>query len=500
MPDDLQRALAERFKEARFKPGLNGYKPHDKQKVFHESSHHGTLFLGGNRSGKTVGGAVESIYRLKGEHPYKEVPPAPVRGRSCSVDLLQGVQKIVLPEIAKWVPNSLLIDGSWEKSYSKSERVLHLSNGSFIEFLSYDQDLDKFAGTSRHFVWFDEEAPKDIFDECGARLVDTGGQWFMTMTPVEGMTWVYDDVYTSKDRKKYLIIEVEMTENPHIGEAEAELYLSGLTPEERKAREEGRFMSRTGMIYQNHLQAVHIIPPVGKDQLKGHMFFVGMDHGFTNPTAFLWAAVNSDGRIIIFDEYYQDKLTVEENAQQIHLKNQELGIAPTYYVGDPSIRNTDPITGTSIQIEYIEHGIPICLGNNDQKAGINKIISYLKGPVGNGREPYDHPLLYITENCVNLLWEMRKLQWGAWHSKKMQSQRNPKEEQHKKDDHACDALRYLISSRPETDDGTGLPESFAALNELVGASLAINPEEDLILPVGDSQVNYDSDFHLGNEF
>jgi hypothetical protein len=33
----------------------------------------------------------------------------------------------------------------------------------------------------------------------------------------------------------------------------------------------------------------------------------------------------------------------------------------------------------------------------------------------------------------------------------MQQNRNVKEEPHKKDDHACDALRYIIASQPQFD-------------------------------------------------
>lgn len=473
---EVLRGLSERLKIAKSKPGLNGYQPHPKQQEFHSSTAKGTLFLGGNRSGKTVGGAVETIYRLKGEHPYKEVTRAPTRCRSVSVDLLQGVYKIVIPEISKWIPPSLLKNGSWDDSYNKGTRTLHLTNGSFLEFLSYDQDTDKHAGTSRDWIWFDEEPPKDIFDENAARLIDTGGHWGMTMTPLLGLTWVYDDIYNAGPETAHLfkIVEVSMDENPHLDSIEVEAFLVSLTSEERKARQEGRFISKTGMVYQNHFREHHIIPPISASTLRqnGEMIFCAMDHGFTNPTCFLWMSVNKDGRIIIFDEYYESQRTVAENAAAVIAKFEENGGPPSYTVGDPSIRNTDPITGTSVLIEYTNFGIPIMLGNHDQKAGINLVIQRLKGP----GEPYRHPQLFVTENCTNLIWEMKKLRWGAWHSKKMQADRNAKEEQHKKDDHGCDAMRYGVSSRPEVDQGqlpVGLDRILAA-----HAREAIDPEKD----------------------
>jgi hypothetical protein len=72
-----------------------------------------------------------------------------------AVDFLNGVDKIILPLWKQWLPKKYLINGSWEDSYSRERHVLTLNNGSFDEFMSQDQDLDKFAGSSRHFVHFD---------------------------------------------------------------------------------------------------------------------------------------------------------------------------------------------------------------------------------------------------------------------------------------------------------------------------------------------------------
>jgi len=112
-----------------------------------------------------------------------------------AVDFLNGVDKIILPLWKQWLPKKYLINGSWEDSYSRERHVLTLNNGSFVEFMSQDQDLDKFAGSSRHFIHFDEECPKSVWQECHARLIDTDGDWWMSQTPVQGMEWILEDVY-----------------------------------------------------------------------------------------------------------------------------------------------------------------------------------------------------------------------------------------------------------------------------------------------------------------
>lgn len=482
------QGVADALRHSARNPDINKYEPHEKQRLFHKSEKPGRQFIGGNRSGKTVGGGTETVWYARGEHPFKRLPwTPPLRLRVVTVDLLHGLEKIVLPEIKKWTPPSSLINGSWEDSYSKSLRTLEYENGSTIEFMTHEQDLDSFAGTSRHGIWFDEEPPKHIFTECKLRLVDTEGHWWMTMTPVEGMTWTYEEIYENPDREFIDIIEVDMDENPHLSDLGKRMALSGLSKTEVEARKGGQYVSLGGLIYPDFKPEKYVapphLPPVGNSHI---LSFAGMDHGFTNPTCFLWAYVDEKGRFIVYDEYYKTQEIVSTHARSVHERNVIHKHVPQYYVGDPSIRNTDPITGTSVLIEYVDCGVPIVLGNNDVKAGINKV----KQLIANDK-------LFITENCENLLWEMKRYKWATWRHRQDQFDKNKKEEPHKKDDHAMDALRYMVASRPEVEDLRTVPSK----GNVIGATVASDPK----LPLKDKEAvtmtaRPFSDYTLGEEF
>ena len=448
----ILKGLAAGLKNAALAPDIHRYVPHDRQMEFHNSAAKTRLFIGGNRSGKTVGGATEAVFYLTGRHPYRNTPPPPIRGRCVSVDFVNGVEKIIKPEISKWLPLSELKGGSWATAYDKQLRTLHLANGSFLEFMSYDQDLDKFAGTSRHFTWFDEEPPQDIHTECKMRLLDVNGDEWITMTPVEGMTWLYDDIYlAAKEDGNIKVVQVDQAENPYLNHAEIDSFLSGLSADERKARVSGKFVQIGGMVYKQFSER-NIVEPFSPP--TNWLRFTGMDHGFNNPTAWLWGAINPAGDIFIWDEHYENDRVVSYHARVVLEKERGHGRTPDYRVGDPSIRNRDPITGTSIQLEYSEHGVDIGLGNNDVHAGINRVARYLEGPLFTDEEGNNvrRPKLYVTRNCQNLIHELYRYRWSTWASKKLDRQKNKKEEPQKKDDHAADALRYMISSRPEVED------------------------------------------------
>lgn len=491
------RLLGEKLLAQSKVPNLYGYVPEPKQLIFHSSQARRRLYIGGNRSGKTTGGIVEDLWWATGEHPHRKVPDPPIRGRVIGVDFLNGIQKIILPEVARWVPVSKLRGSSWSTAYDKLERVLWFENGSFIEFMSYDQDLDKFAGTSRHFVHFDEEPPHEIWQENMARLVDTAGDAWLTMTPVEGMTWVYDTLYEPGLLPDSVVdvVEVRMDENSHLSQTEVDAFLDSLDEDERLIRGEGKFIQLGGLVYKSFELSIHVVELPETGIPKDWTWVASLDHGYNNPTAWLWHAVSPDDTIITFHEHFKSGMTIDDHAAEVHRINRELGRPPDFYIGDPSIRNTDPITGTSIHEEYLKYGIPIILGNNDVRAGILKVARYLKlNTIG-------QPNYKLTSNCKNLAREFTRYRWKTYANKRLNDQTNVQEAPVKKDDHALDSLRYFIMSRPDlTPDlpssQTNIPNPLGLVTSSAeilrpGKELWIPPQGDFKNPEYDTQWGYD---------
>lgn len=453
---DAFRELAENVARVADFPDINGYRPHSKQERFHRSDKRIRLYIGGNRSGKTTGGIVEDIWWLTRRHPFQRIPDRPIAGRIISVDFLNGIEKIIKPQLKQWLPPSELRGGSWYSAYEASTRTLYLDNGSFVELMSYDQDLDKFAGTSRDFVHFDEEPPKSIYTENMARLIDRKGHAWITMTPVEGMTWVYDTVYEKGilGDKNVSVVEVDMAENPFLDQQEVSDFLDSLSDDERNARGHGKFVQMGGLVYKIFSPQIHIIDEVDPKEFRGRQYqhYMSLDHGFNNPTSVHWHAVDSDNVAITFDEHYESGRIVEYHAAVIHERNAAHGRVPDINICDPALAQRQAVTGTSIQTEYAVRGIGFVLGNNDVVTGVAKVNQYLY--YGDDRKPS----WYITRNCANLIREIQRLRWKTWASKKQASQNNPYDQIHKKDDHACDDARYFFSFMPELANKLPMPQ------------------------------------------
>ena len=176
----------------------SGRKKHKKQLAFHRCKKRNRWVFGGNRSGKTECGAVETVWIARGIHPYRKN-----KGDTFGwvVSLSQQVQRDVaqskilyyLPK--SWIADIVMLSGRKDSPASgiiDQIKVKNVFGGiSTIGFKSCDQGREKFQGASLDYVWFDEEPPKDIYEECLMRVMDRQGDVFGTMTPLKGRTFIY---------------------------------------------------------------------------------------------------------------------------------------------------------------------------------------------------------------------------------------------------------------------------------------------------------------------
>lgn len=473
--------------DVRLNPAEIKYRPHEKQELFHRAINKTRLYIGGNRSGKTVAGVVECLYYISGQHLYRSpiVPvegsgaASPVLGRVIGVDFPAGIQKILLPVFKMMTPANWLYGGSWENAYAKQSKVLTFANGSQIDFMSADQSLDSFAGVYRHFIYIDEECPESIYLENKARLVDYNGDMWITATPIMGMTWLYSTIYLpgkgiadplreNKPGEKVLsnedgtvgVVEVSTKDNPYINQEALKSFIGSLkTENDYEIRIEGKFIQLTGLVYPNfgeeNVMKFEEFEKFGFNKTNSSIV-VSMDHGLRNPSAWLWHLVSENGSVITFWELYEREKTIEEMSRLVRDINSRFGLVPLYYIGDPAIRARSAITGTSVQEEYAKNGIGIVLGSNDVAAGIERV----KSAIDNGWR--------VTHNCKNLLWEIHKYAWMNYSNARVGERKNEPDQPVKKDDHLCDALRYFFSNRPELLAKPGKkPETKAKIDEWV---------------------------------
>lgn len=318
---------------------------------------------------------------------------------------------------------------------------------------SYDQDLDKFGGQSKHLIWCDEEPPYAIWQENMMRLLDTGGYMLLTMTPVHGMSWVYEDIYLS-NKDSIGVYHAATLDNPHLSMRSIDKIRDMINDEDEEAvRLYGEFIPTSHFIYPSFAMPVHIVDPlsVWKDGKlpDDWMVVLGMDPHDRTPHGVIFCAINRDNEVYVFDEISHHCL-LSDLAQLI--KKKLHGRIPAYSMIDSSANTESSIAGRSMIQELAKpgndiHALVTKKGRNSVLEGISTVRDYLAWRKDENGKFIKKPRLYIFSNCKELIREFRLYVWEDWKGTNRQ-RKDPKESPLKKDDHLLDALRYVLMTQP----------------------------------------------------
>ncbi len=462
--DELFAEATETIKSALDKPNILSYAPYGDQLPFHQSTCFGRILSAGNRAGKTDAMVVEFIHVAMNMDPFKKRPEkwgdGPVQLRIIVVDISKGVEQIMLPKFKRWMTKSMYRGGSFDKAWDSKNLILHFSNGSTIDFLTYQMTLEKMGGVPRHMIGFDEEPPQNIFNEAMMRLIDYDGVWIIAATPQHGMDWIYDllvEPSQNGDLEWVEVFNLDSSQNPYLLAEDRDKFYIGMAKEERAIREKGEFVARAGLVFPQFAKNLdkYVIERHDWIGRKDVAFYTSVDSGWNNPTAWLWIAVYPDGRAHVFAEHYSGQMTVAEHSTIVKAREKEwkLEVDAIQRTGDPAMKQHSVNDGNSTLMLYAQHGIYIGVETvpHDVMIGIMKLQQYLAF-----RED-GLPSLTISPNCPNLIRELKKLRWATYDSDKQNYSKNKQETVHKKDDHAFDSLRYWSTQMPDLRPLVQLP-------------------------------------------
>lgn len=197
-----------------------------------------SLLLGGNRSGKTFCGAFNTALFALGLHPRYPLPT----GHKAVVwvvglDKVNHVRPILHPTMKQFIPLQYIV------SYNKEDDFWTLTNGVRIYFKSGESGESKFQSAAVDFLWIDEEPKKPIWDEVYMRTVDYGAPIFITMTPTNGISWSYDEIFKKTGDGIHSVITANTLDNDYLPKEELERLVENMSEEEKAMRLSGEYVS-----------------------------------------------------------------------------------------------------------------------------------------------------------------------------------------------------------------------------------------------------------------
>jgi Terminase large subunit, T4likevirus-type, N-terminal len=428
------------------------FDPLPKQRDFLRCKARESIYAGGFGSGKTLVGGFRALHAA-----LKHAGTVGLVGRQTYRALKDSTKKVLIDGDDKppvFPPES----GQWVAGDEK----FVLFNGSEILFRSFqDWNEKKLLGPNYGFVYIDEltECTEKVWLAFLSRIRHAAGpeQAWATTNP-NGHDWVWRRFHPESEQREPWSEFVHATSEENIHLSESYLaWLRAQPPEWQKRYVDANFDTAAGMIWDEWNRTVHVVPPfklpVQWTRLES------LDHGRRNPTAVLWLTVDADANLIVTDGYYEPGL-VEQHATAIKAKR-EPGRKYPAIVADPQVF-VHGFDGQCVDDEYRRHGLHMQPASNDVSTGLNRVSEWLSrrenevfpdwhpfagtlGPDGLGA-----PRLYVFDipGTSDLRREIPDYRWRDLSPSVADRQDEP-EEPRKKDDHACDALRYAVMSQPK---------------------------------------------------
>ena len=338
--------------------------------------------------------------------------------------------------------------------FREVEKVWTFPSGAKVEFgfLEKEADVYRYQGQAYSWIGFDEitHLPTEFgWNYLASRLRTTDPEikTYLRCTANPGGVgahWVKkryiepanpDSSFIGNDGLSRKFIPARLNDNPYLSrDGIYQKMLESLPPTQRKQLLEGNWEVSEGAAFTEFDVTVHVIEPF---QFPFHWERIkGIDYGYASESCCLWGTVDrEDGTLIIYRELYQKGLTGDELGTIIG--NMELedpfsvpGVLDT--AAWAKTGTTGPTVGETLQ----KMGHKLRRADKNRIQGKIQIHEYLKTR-NNGR-----PKLQIFNTCKNLIRELQSIPLSKTNSEDVDTHAS---------DHAYDALRYMIMSRPRMD-------------------------------------------------
>lgn len=287
---------------------------------------------------------------------------------------------------------------------------------STIWLKSWDA-IESLRGQMFHFLVVDEVAMMRNFwigwqEVLRPALTDTKGGALFISTP-KGFNHFFDLYNLQNTEPSFKSFHATTFDNPHIDPAEVEEARKQLTEDRFFQEYMADFRKMEGLVYKDFKREVHVYDDhTPRKPLS--MVYAGIDFGYTNPTAILKVEHDTDNHFWVSYEWYKREQLMPAIIEQCRQVK-----ANTYY--------PDPAEPDRIE-EMTRAGINVHDVSKDVEAGISSVQMVIR-----------QNRLHVHKDLIHLINEFETYRYED-----ARPDKNLPESPVKENDHALDALRYVI--------------------------------------------------------
>lgn len=348
--------------------------------------------------------------------------------------------------------------------FRQQDKTWSFPSGAKLEFGFCEKDADvyRYQGQAYSWIGFDELtqwATDFCWNYLGSRLRTTnpeiqtylratanpggvGGHWvkkrFIDPAPANESFAVSVETPNGKKSITRKFIPALLKDNPYLADTDYSTMLAGLPEVLRKQLLEGNWDVSEGAAFpefdstlDNHVIAPFEIP-AHWERLKG------VDYGYAAESACLWAAVDpEDGTLIFYRELYMKGLTGDKlGAIMAEMELPDIRSVPGVLDWAAWSQAGGGYKGPTVGEVLVNMGHKLRRADKNRKAGKVQFHQRL------AKNSSGRPGMQIFSTCPNLIRELQSLP---------SAKNDPEDVDTHASDHAYDAARYLIMSRPRLE-------------------------------------------------
>lgn len=377
---------------------------------FQEATRRFCIWVGAVRSGKTFASILKLIDLLK-NGPFGAVMIVGVNRDSIQRNVLLDLYRLL---------------GFPPPSSKTTEAYLYKRNIYFVG--AHDEGaVRRIQGSTLAIAYVDEATciPEPFWNMLLSRCSVKGAQILATCNPESPAHWLKKKFIDRKDELDLSCWHFTLDDNPSLDKTYVENLKKEYTGSWYQRLILGEWAMAQGAIFPE-FDSDNLFD---KDCQQPNYWVGGLDYGTTNPTACHLGAITPRvwPQIRIEDEYYYDSEKAGRSKTDAELADDIKA-----FISWRPIRAlyVDP-AAASIKLELRARGLPVVDANNDVLFGIKMMSKFIA-----------NKNLVIRKSCKNLI---EQIQGYAWDPKAAE---RGEDKPIKKQDHAVDACRYLLSAFP----------------------------------------------------
>ena len=326
--------------------------------------------------------------------------------------------------------------------YHQTKTSIRFPNRSYIILGGFqdDRDIDKYVGIEYDVIIVEEltQLTSDKYEKLRGSLRTSKPNWrprmYTSFNPGGvGHVWVRDRYvlpHRSGTETFTKFVPSTYKENPALNPEYIE-YLESLQGDLGKAWREGEWDVFAGQYFQQWRYEKHVCKPFRVPETWPR--FRSIDpSGMNGTTSCHWYALDSDGRVWVYREYYATGKNFDEHAEAIRKLSEDADKVPeryNYSTIDTAAFAKGGYSETAVDI-YERKGITGLIPSSKERIlGWDMVNRYLRF------DNLHNPLLQIFSTCDNMIRTLPLLQHDM---------RHPEDLDTKGEDHAADELRYFL--------------------------------------------------------